>query len=187
MGVSVSEAVGGAVRLHLQVLVVLPVGFLLPQRQRRLAAVPVPQHLVHVVLCPYAHELVLVTPLVVFVLLVLGLVRAVVEAPHLPADALKVLVDAHLGEALGVVLARLVEHLSLDVDVVGPVFGLKERSLGEARADGPDHEGHEGHDEQEQPTTCLQQTFSKQTQCTVSVGQAHNKLSGSKGTGENWS
>lgn len=64
-----------------------------------------------------------------------------VEAAHVAADALEVLLDADLGEGLGVLLARLVKELAFDVDVVRPVFGLEEGSLGEAGSDGSYHEG----------------------------------------------
>lgn len=67
------------------------------------------------------------------------------EAVHLPADVLEVLVDAHLGKTLGVLLAGLIKHLALNVDVVRPVFGLEEGGLCEAGSNGTDQEGGESH------------------------------------------
>lgn len=109
---------------------------------------PVPQNLVHVILGPDAQQLILLTFAFLFILAVaVGLVVMVVEALHVPADVLKVLLDAHLGKALGVLFAGIVEHLAFDINVMGPVLGLEEGGLGEARPDGSDQKGSEGHHE----------------------------------------
>ena len=64
------------------------------------------------------------------------------EAAHFSTDALEVLVDADLGKALGMLLAGIIEHLPLYVDVVRPILGFEKGRLGEARPYGSDHEGH---------------------------------------------
>lgn len=137
----------------------VPVGLVAAQTERRLARVPVPKHAVHVVLRPDAQKLVLVRQLLLLVVAIVVAVITVrpvpVQAPHLAADALKVLLDADLGEALGVLRARLVEHLALNVDVVRPVLGLEESGLGEAGADGAHQEGREGDEEEEDPAESL--------------------------------
>lgn len=158
MGVSFHCPIHCAVALSVHFAVLFAVHLVLPQRQSRLTRVPVPQNLIHVVLGPDAQELLLIALLVVtFVVAVaLALARAIeVEGLHLAADVLEVLVDANLGETLGVLLAGLVEHLALDVDVVRPVFGLEEGGLSEARSNGADEEGHESHQEQEHPPARL--------------------------------
>lgn len=153
---SVCEAIKSLVYLPVQLAIVFTVHLVLPQRQRRLTRVPVPQDLVHVVLGPNAQQLVFVTSLVlVFVAVVVLPGAMAVEALHLSADVLKVLLDAHFGEALRMLLAGLIKHLALNVDVMGPVFGFEESGLGEARSDGPDEEGGEGHHEEKNPPACL--------------------------------
>ena len=56
---------------------------------------------------------------------------------------LEELLDTDLGEGLGVLRARLIKELALDVDVVGPVLAFKEGGLCEA---GP----HRAHDKCQQ-------------------------------------
>lgn len=113
-----------------------------------LALVPVPQNFVHVLLGSDPEKLLFLSLLILLLFVTAVLLLAgplAVETVHLSADALEVLLDAHLGEALGVLRAGLVEQLALDVDVVGPVFGLQESGLCEARSHRPHHEGQCGH------------------------------------------
>ena len=158
MAVSFHSSIHCAVALSVHFAIVFAVYLVLSQRQRRLAGVPVPQNFIHVVLGPDAEELFLIVLLeVVFVIALAFASVAAVEAAQLcSADVLKVLVDANLGETLGVLLAGLVKHLALNVDVVRPVFGLEEGGLSKAGSDGADEEGREGHQEQEHPPACLQ-------------------------------
>lgn len=72
------------------------------------------------------------------------------------AHTLEELLDADLGKAPGVLRARLVEQLALDVDVVGPVPALQEGGLGEAGPEGSDQESQHGHQQQKAPAQSLQ-------------------------------
>lgn len=156
MGVSFHSSIHCAAVLSSHFAILFTIHLVLSQRQSRLTGVPVPQNFIHVVLGPDTKELFLIALLVVVFVVALALVRVVaLEGAHLAADVLKVLVDANLGETLGVLLAGLIEHLALDVDVVRPVFGLEEGGLSKAGSDGADEEGHECHQEQEYPSTCL--------------------------------
>lgn len=154
-GVSLYKSIRCSIGLSVQSAIVFAVHLVLSQSQSRLTGVPVPQNFIHVVLGPDAQELFFVAPLLVFVFLVAVVLAVVAEAAHLPADVLKVLVDADLGKTLGVFLAGLVEHLALNVDVMRPVLGLEEGGLGKARPNGSDQEGREGHHEQKHPPTRL--------------------------------
>lgn len=157
MGVSFHSSIHYTVALSVHFAILFAVHLVLSQSQSRLTGVPVPQHFIHIILGPDAEELLFVAlPVLVFVIALVLAGAVAMEAAHLPADVLEVLVDANLGETLGVLLAGLVEHLALDVDVVRPVFGLEEGGLSEAGSDGTDQEGREGHQEQKHPSTCLQ-------------------------------
>lgn len=158
MGVSFHSSIHCTVALSVHFAILFAIHLVLSQRQSRLAGVPVPQNFVHVVLGPDAEELLLIALLVVTFIFVVALALArvvAVEGAHLAADALEVLVDADLGETLGVLLAGLIKHLALDVDVVRPVFGLEEGGLSKAGPNGADEEGREGHQEQEHPSASL--------------------------------
>lgn len=156
MGVSFHSSIHCSVALSIHFLILSAVHLVLSQRQSRLTGVPVPQNVIHVILGPDAEELFLIALFVVVFVVALALARVVaVEGVHLATDVLEVLVDANLGETLGMLLAGLIEHLALDVDVVRPVFGLEEGSLSKAGSDGTDEEGRESHQEQEHPSTCL--------------------------------
>lgn len=156
MAVSFHSSIHCAVALSIHFAILFAFHLVLPQRQGRLTRVPVPQNFIHVVLGPDAQELFLIALLVVVLVIALALPRVVaVEGVHLAADVLKVLVDANLGETLGVLLAGLIEHLALNVDVVRPVFGLEEGGLSKAGSNGADEESREGHQEQEHPTARL--------------------------------
>lgn len=117
---------------------------------------PVPQNFVHIILGSDTQQLFLITLPRVFIFVV-ALVFAVmaVEASHLSADVLKVLLDANLGKALGVLLTGFIEHLAFNVNIMGPVFGFEEGGLGEAWPNSSDQEGSEGHHEQNHPSACL--------------------------------
>ena len=76
--------------------------------------------------------------LLVFVFIEAVILAGVMVVEVLSADVLKVLVDANLGKALGMLLTGLVEHLALNVNVMRPVFGLEEGGLGKAWSNSPD-------------------------------------------------
>lgn len=156
VGVSLCKPIHSSIHSSVQLVAVSTLGLVFSQSQSWLAGVPVPQNLIHVILRSDPQELLFVTLLflLVFVAVVLAGVM-VVEASHLPADVLEILVDANLGEALSVLLTGFIKHLSLNVDVVRPVLGLEEGGLGEAGSNGPDQEGCDGHHQQKHPATSL--------------------------------
>lgn len=118
---------------------------------------PVPEYFVHIILGPYSQKFLLIAlrlfPLVLALVLLAQTLP--VEVLHLPTHALEVLLDADPGEALGVLRAGFLKHLALDVDVVGPVLGLQENGLGEARPDCPYREGHQCCQQQKSPAASL--------------------------------
>lgn len=72
------------------------------------------------------------------------------------AHALKELLDADLGKVSGMLRTRLVEQLTLDVDVVGPIPALQEGSLGETGPEGSDQESQCSHQQHKAPAQSLQ-------------------------------
>lgn len=72
------------------------------------------------------------------------------------AHALKELLDADLGKASGMLRTCLVEQLTLNVDVVGPIPALQEGSLGETGPEGSDQESQHSHQQHEAPAQSLQ-------------------------------
>lgn len=120
--------------------------------QRGLASVPALQGHVHGVPVGDAQEL-----LSGFPCIFRSFPGQVAASSHqVRAHALKELLDADLGKAPGVLRARLIEQLPLDVDVVGPVPALQEGGLGEAGPEGSDQESQHGHQQHKAPAQSLQ-------------------------------
>ena len=125
MGVPVYKPISCSIGLSIQFTIHF-IYVVLSQCQSWFTGVPVPQNFIHIILGPDAQELFFITFLLIVVFIITSASAGVmaVVAVHLPADVLKVLLDANLCEALGVLLAGIVEHLALDVNVVRPVLGL---------------------------------------------------------------